>query len=84
MKVVTTNNTGLTVDFWAGRCAEKIVTVADESDAIIAQQARAYREDIKHVVRAYMENAIKSNRTTLYNLFLQQGHRDMAEILRRL
>lgn len=84
VKVVTTNNTGLSVEHWAGRCLEKIVFVADDSDSIIKDQAIAFKEGIRLVIAHYMTQAIKSDRTTLYNLFLQQGHQDMAEILRKL
>jgi len=58
--------------------------VADDSDSIIKDQAIAFRENIRLVIAHYMTKAIKSDRTTLYNLFTQQGHRDMAEILRKL
>ena len=84
MKVVTTQNTGLSIEHWADRCLEKIVQVSDNSVSVIKDQAIAFREDIRHVINHYMTNAIKSDRTTLYNLFIKQGHKDMAEILRRL
>ena len=84
MKVVTTQNTGLSIEHWADRCLEKIVQVSDNSESVIKDQAIAFREDIRHVLKHYMTNAIKSDRTTLYNLFIKQGHKDMAEILRRL
>ena len=84
MKVVTTQNTGLPIEHWANRCVEKIILVSEDSDSIIKQQAIEFREKIRGVLIHYMTNAIKSDRTTLYNLFIKQGHKDMAEILRRL
>ena len=84
ISAVTTNNVGLSVEYWADRCVDKIIHVAEGSDSIIKAQALAYKEQIRQVLIAYMKNAIKSDRTTLYNLFIQQGHNDMAEILRRL
>ena len=84
VSAATTSNTGFSVEYWADRCLKRIVHVADDSEALIADQARAYREQIRAVLTYYMNNAIKSDRTTLYNLFLQQGERDMAEILRKL
>ncbi len=83
-KVVTTSHTGLSVEHWADRCLERIVHVADGSDSIIADQARAFKKDMRYILIKYMQNAIISDRTTLYNLFIQQGHKDMAEILRKL
>jgi hypothetical protein len=84
MKVVTTQNTGLSIEHWADRCLSKIIQVSDNSDSLIKDQAIAFKADIRHVLIHYMSNAIKSDRTTLYNLFVNQGHKDMAEILRRL
>ncbi len=84
MQVTTTSHTGLSVEYWADRCAQKIVVLSDESNPIIAAQARAYREGIESLITHYMRNAVKSDRTTLYNDFINQGHQDMAEILRRL
>ena len=82
--VKTTSNTGLSIEYWADRALEKIVYVADDSDSIIKEQARAFKREIRAILISYIRNAIKSDRTTLYNLFIQQGHTDMAEILRRL
>jgi len=82
--VVTTQNTGLPVEHWAEQCLDKIVYIADNSDSLITQQARAFKDDIRKTIYYYMAQAIKSDRTTLYNLFVQQGHGDIAEILRRI
>lgn len=82
--VVTTQNTGLSVEHWADRATERIIQVAPDSQSILKEQAEAYREHIRAVLVYYMNQAIKSDRTTLYNLFAKQGHRDMAEILRKL
>jgi hypothetical protein len=82
--VKTTSGRGLSIEHWAERCLEKIIYVSPDSTSIIKEQAEAYRERIRTVLIYYMTQAIKSDRTTLYNLFAQQGHRDMAEILRKL
>lgn len=82
--VTTTQNTGLPIEHWANRATEKIIHIAPESQSILKEQAEAYREHIRAVLVFYMTQAIKSDRTTLYNLFVKQGHRDMAEILRKL
>jgi len=84
MKILTTKNGGLSVEHWADRCVDKIIHVANDSDSIIRDQAVAFKQDVRTVLIHYMTNAIKSDRTTLYNLFLKQGEPQMAEILRRL
>ena len=83
VKVVTTNHRGLTVDHWAERCLDRIVYVADKSDSVIKEQALAFKDEIRKVLVHYMTQAVKSDRTTLYNLLLTQGEREMAELLRK-
>tara|TARA_R100000353_G_C6507988_1_gene195879 strand:- start:895 stop:1071 length:177 start_codon:yes stop_codon:yes gene_type:complete len=58
--------------------------VGGKSHPLIAQQAEAFKESVSNVILFYMKEAIKSDRTTLIALLEQQGHQDMAEILRRL
>jgi len=82
--VATTEHTGMSVEYWADRALERIIHVAPDSQSIIKEQAEAYRERIRAVLVHYIRQAIKSDRTTLYNLFIQQGESDMAEILRKL
>lgn len=82
--VTTTTNRGLTVEYWAERCVDQIIYVGDKTHRVIRDQAQAYKEDIHKILVRYITLAIKSDRTTLYNLFMQQGEHDMAEILRKL
>lgn len=82
--VSATSNTGLPVEHWVERAMKHIIHVADGQPAPIRDQAYAFQDHIRTVVEYYIRQAIKSDRTTLYNLFLQQGHKDMAEILRKL
>jgi hypothetical protein len=82
--VKTTQNQGLPVEYWAGRCVDRIIKVSEDSDSILRDQAIVFRENIRQEIQTHMEQAIRSYRTTLYNLFVKQGHKDMAEILRRL
>ena len=85
-KVVTTQYTGLDVDYWTDRLLDRIIHVGTDPacPSPIQEQAVAYKAKIRFVIRHFLVNAIKSDRTTLYNLFTQQGHGDMAEILRHL
>ena len=68
--VATTDNKGMSIEYWADRCTDRIVHVGNDP---------LYPSPIRDQAIAF-----KSDRTTLYNLFVQQGHTDMAEILRRL
>ena len=82
--VVTTENGGLTVDHWADRATEKIISVGEKNHPEIVEQAKAYKENIRHVVKVYMEEAIKSSKTDTIAELERNGYVDVAEILRKI
>tara|TARA_R100001377_G_scaffold81488_1_gene61040 strand:+ start:1043 stop:1330 length:288 start_codon:yes stop_codon:yes gene_type:complete len=82
--VVTTSNTGLSTDYWAERATNTIVSVGSQSHPAITEQANAFKEDVFHVVKYYMEEAIKSSKTTAIAELEQADYFDMAEILRKM
>ena len=82
--VKTTDHRGLSPEELAQRATDQIVTVSSEAEPIVRQQAEAFKSRIYHVVLGIIKQAIKSDRTTLCNEFVQQGHPDIADILRRL
>ena len=82
--VSTTNNRGLSPEELAQRATDRIVTVSSEAEPIVRQQAEAFKSRIYHVVLGIINQAIKSDRTTLCGEFVRQGHTDVANILRRL
>ena len=82
--VKTTERRGLSPEELAERAVEQIVSVASSVDPVVRQQAEAFRNRIYHVVLGIIKQAIKSDRTTLINEFIQQGQSDTADILRRL
>lgn len=82
--VVSTANRGLNAEELADMALNKILYCGKDLHPLIKDQAFAYRDRIKAVLVATINKAQKSERTTLYNLFKQQGHEDMAEIVRKL
>ena len=82
--VQTTTNRGFSPEELAQRATDQIVTVSSEAEPIVRQQAEAFKRRIYHVILGIIKQAIKSDRTTLCNEFVQQGHPDIADILRRL
>ena len=82
--VKTTEHRGLSPEELAERAVEQIVSVSSSVDPIVRQQAEAFKNRIYHVVLGIIKQAIKSDRTTLMNEFIQQGHPDIADIIRRL
>ena len=82
--VKTTENRGMSPEELAERAVEQIVGISASVDPVVRQQAEAFKSRIYHVVLGIINQAIKSDRTTLMNEFIQQGHPDIADILRRL
>jgi hypothetical protein len=83
-EVHTTEYRGFTPEEIAERAVPKIVFVAESADSEVREQAETFKNRLFHVIVKACNDAIESDRTTLANLFTQQGHEDMADILRRL
>ena len=83
-EVYTTEHRGFTPEEIAERAVPKIVFVAESADPEVREQAETFKNRLFHVIVKACNDAIQSDRTTLTNLLTQQGHEDMADILRRL
>jgi hypothetical protein len=84
VKVETTENKGLSPEYWTQRIVEKLVSISDGADPMIKAQAEAFKKDIQTVVLLYMKQAIASDRASVAGILEKQGHKDMANIIRRL
>jgi hypothetical protein len=82
--VQTTSNRGFTPEEVAERCLDKIVSIAESAAPEVRAQAEAFRADIGKLLVYYMKEAIKSDRTTVYNALCDAGQKDLAELIRRL
>ena len=51
---------------------------------MVKAQAQAYKDSMTQVVLLYLKQAIASDRATVAGLLEKQGHKDMADIIRRL
>jgi hypothetical protein len=82
--VFTSDNCGHSPEDIAEMALNKIMTVSDTAPPVIRDQAYAHRQRLKEVLIFYMNKMCQSERTTIWALMKQQGHDDMAEIIRRL
>tara|TARA_R110002012_G_scaffold98096_2_gene235315 strand:- start:6 stop:296 length:291 start_codon:yes stop_codon:yes gene_type:complete len=82
--VTTTDNRGLSVNEVSEMAVNKIISVSDTAPAPIRAQAHAFRDACKKIVMYYMQEAIKNHICTVCNKLEQQGHTDLANIIRRL
>tara|TARA_Y100001972_G_C7615249_1_gene308479 strand:- start:722 stop:1006 length:285 start_codon:yes stop_codon:yes gene_type:complete len=84
VQVHTTNNKGHDPQFWVDRVMERLLSVSENADPIVKEQAKAFKDSIQALLLFYIKQAIKSDRSTVAGLLDKQGHKDMADIIRRL
>jgi hypothetical protein len=84
VNVVTVDNRGWNPEELADRAVDKIIKIGDSSHPVIAEQARAFREHIRHVLVHYLNQAQTSERTTICAKLSAQGHDDLAHIIKEL
>ena len=84
VSVETTENRGFSPEEVAERCDNKIIHISDDAHPGIRDQAHAFRQHLVAVLAFYMREAIKSDRTTVYNALCEAGHKELADIIRRL
>jgi len=84
VSVQTTEGRGFTPDEVAERCVQKLISVSDDAHPAIRDQARAFKKHMETVVAFYMREAIRSDRTTVYNALKDAGHPELADAIRRL
>ena len=84
VQIQTTDNRGQTPEEVAERCVNKIIGVSENAHPAIREQAHAYRKEMEKIIAIYMRQAIKSDRTTVYNAIKDSGNPKLAEYIRRM
>lgn len=84
VKVQTTNNRGFTPEELAEQALAKIVSVSDQADPVVREQARAFQERIRYVLVHYLKQAARSDRTTVCAALDAAGHNSLSQMIRRL
>ena len=82
--VETTNNKGLSPEYWTERIMERLISISENATPEVKAQAEAFKDNMTQVVLLYLKQAIASDRATVAGLLQKQGHKDMADIIRRL
>jgi hypothetical protein len=82
--VHTTQNKGHDAEFWAEQATKKICEISMDAPEHVKQQAIAFQNQVYTVILHSIKNAINSNNVTYVNLLRQQGHDDMAKIIKEL
>jgi len=82
--VRTTSNRGFSAEELAAQAAQRIVSVSDSAHPALRDQAHAFQGQIAKVVESYLKQAVRSDRTTVYNALNDAGHPDLADLIRRV
>jgi len=84
VEIKTTDGRGFTPEELSEQCVNRIVSVSDSAHPGIRDQAHAFKKHIEVLVAFYMRQAIRSDRTTVYNALKDAGHPELADLIRRL
>ena len=82
--VETTEYRGHTPEEWATMAANRIVSISNTAPEPIRQQAHVFKKQVEVLLADYMHKAVDSHMCTIGNKLEEQGHGDMADIIRRL
>lgn len=84
VRAFATSGRGLNVEELTEMCLNKMLHVADTAAPALKDQARIFRANIKVLLMQYMHQAIRSDRTTLYNNLRGAGHSEVAELILKI
>ena len=84
VQVNVTNNRGFTPEEIASRCVEQILEISDTAPPAIKEQALEYKNNLTQIITHYIKEAVRSDRTTVYNAIKDSGNIKLAEYIRRL
>lgn len=84
VRAYTTQGRGLNVEEIADMALRRLVHIADTAPPELREQAFQFKANIRRLLIEYMHQAIKSDRTTLYNNLKGSGFPEVAEIVLKL
>ena len=84
IKIVSSNNGGLSNDQISEMAANRIVAVSETAPEPIRQQAQAFSDNVRNVVHYHIELARREERATICHNLRKAGHPDLADTVRRI
>jgi hypothetical protein len=82
--VKTSERGGLNNEQIADLAVEKIASVSEDAPPHLKQQAKLFKEQLKGIIHHYLLLARKEERATIMEVLRSNGHKEMAEYIRRL
>jgi hypothetical protein len=84
VRAMATTGRGLNPDEITDMLMDRLISVADTAPFAIKVQAQSFKADIRGLVLHYVKQAQKSQNTSIYNVLMQAGQQDAAELVRKL
>lgn len=84
VRAYATSGRGLNVEELADMAMRKLIHVADTAPPDLREQANQFKARVRALMIAYMHQAIKSDRTTLYNNLRGAGFPEVADIILKI
>lgn len=84
VKVLTTNGRGQTPSEIVDRMMNRIISVEGNPPEIVRLQLEAYQDHLRRVLEFYITQAQHHDRTNVTAFLEKNGHKDLADIIRRL
>ena len=84
VSVITTNDSILGPEHWANRATEQVISIGEDAHPLIVDQAKAFKDRIRHVFNYYIKEAIKEDRSKVITLLRSAGHNDLANSVEKL
>ena len=81
VQVMTTSGRGFSAEELAERALNQIINVGDNAPPVIADQARAFRENLREVLVYYMREAMRSRNVTLAAKFKEAGFPELVKLI---
>ena len=82
--VKTSEQGGLSNEQIADLAVEKIASVSEDAPSHLKEQAKLFKEQLKGIIHHYLLLARKEERATIMEVLRSNGHKEMAEYIRRL
>ena len=84
VNVLTSDNGGHSTEQITELALDKLIAISDKAHPAIQAQARAFKDRIANVMYHYITLARREERATIVQVLASNGHKDLAEIIRRL
>lgn len=81
VKIMTTEGRGFSAEELAERALDQIINVGENAPPVIADQARAFRDNLREVLVYYMREAMRSRNVTLAAKFTKAGFPELVKLI---